>query len=267
MKIKIGNWMICAPLAILFGAGLALAQDHVSVPLHDPSRPANVIVNTMNGSITVKGYDGKEVVIEGHGDARRRSEPPAGMHRINENPGLDVEEDNNTVRIKTGLMASGSITIQVPRQSSLNLKTMNGGTINVENVSGEIDANNMNGKVVITNVSGSVVASSMNGSVVVSLDRVTPNKAMSFSTMNGTVDVTLPADVKANVKMKAENGDIFTDFDVKVSGSQQPEVLDNRGRNGKYKVRVDRTFYGTINGGGPEMTFSTYNGRILIHKK
>ena len=77
------------------------------------------------------------------------------------------------------------MTIQVPTQTSLKLETLNGGAIVVENISGEIDAQNMNGAVTITNVSGSVLANSMNGKVNVSLNKVTPNKTMSFSTMNG----------------------------------------------------------------------------------
>ena len=33
---------------------------------------------------------------------------------------------------------------------------------------------------------------------------------------NGNVDVTLPASVKANVKMRSNMGEIFTDFDVQM---------------------------------------------------
>jgi hypothetical protein len=90
---------------------------------------------------------------------------------------------------------------------------------------------------------------------------------MSFSTMNGTIDVTLPADIKANLKMKSDNGEIWSDFDIKLTGSAQPQVDDQRGKGGRYRVRLDKTVYGTINGGGPELQFVTYNGSILIHKK
>ena len=91
---------------------------------------------------------------------------------------------------------------------------------------------------------------------------------MSFTSFNGTVDVTLPGDVKANVMMKTNNGEIWSDFDIKLTaGGKPPVVEDNRGTNGKYKLHLDRAMYGTINGGGPEMQFVTYNGSILIHKK
>ena len=91
---------------------------------------------------------------------------------------------------------------------------------------------------------------------------------MSFTSFNGTVDVTLPADVKANVMMKTNNGEIWSDFDIKLSASGKPPVVeDSRSKNEKYKVHLDRAMYGSINGGGPEMQFVTYNGNILIHKK
>jgi DUF4097 and DUF4098 domain-containing protein YvlB len=169
--------------------------------------------------------------------------------------------------VQAGLMHPVNLTIQVPVQTSLRLTTMTGGRIEVENVSGEIEAENMNGAVTLTNVSGSVVANSMNGRVTVSLDRAAPNKTMSFSTMNGAIDVTLPADIKANLRMRADNGEIFTDFDVKLDGSHPPQVDDQRKNGGRYRVRVDKTLYGSINGGGPEIRFTTYNGNITIHKK
>ena len=263
-------WIIGAALGILaFGQD---AGDKITVPFRDASKPRVVNVEVFNGSITVRGYSGNDAIVEatGRGSSRRGRprEVPDGMHQIGPaSSGLDITEDNNVVTIRAGLTGSSDVTIQVPTQTSLKLRSVNGGKIVVEGISGEIDVQNMNGSVSVTNVSGSVLANSMNGKVTVSLDHVTPNKTMSFSSMNGTIDVTLPADVKANLKMKSDNGDIYSDFDVKLSGSQPPQVDDQRGKGGRYRIRVDKTMYGTINGGGPEMQFVTYNGNILIHKK
>jgi hypothetical protein len=81
--------------------------------------------------------------------------------------------------------------------------------------------------------------------------------------------VTLPADAKARLKMKSDRGDVYTDFDVKLDPSSNAPTVqeDNRGRGGRYRVRIDRTLTGTINGGGPEMQFTSYNGNIYIRKK
>jgi hypothetical protein len=260
-------------LILFAAASLALAAqdsgDKVTVPFRDPSGAKTLKVTLQNGSVTVKGYDGKDALIETSGHSSRRpSRVPEGMHRIdNMSMGLDVTEENNVITV-IGNESSGHLTIQVPVQTSLVLRSVNGGAITVENISGSIDANHTNGGISITNVSGSVLANTTNGKVTVSLNKVSADKAMSFTSFNGTVDVTLPADVKANVMMKTNNGEIWSDFDIKLSASGKPPVVeDSRSKNGKYKVRIDRAMYGSINGGGPEMQFVTYNGNILIHKK
>jgi DUF4097 and DUF4098 domain-containing protein YvlB len=111
------------------------------------------------------------------------------------------------------------------------------------------------------------VAHSLNGEVVATLDRVDPSKPMSFSTMNGNIDVTLPPTLKANVRMKTDNGEIYTDFDVKLdSGARMMQNEPGDPQDGRYHVRFDRALRGTINGGGPEFQFTSFNGQIFIRK-
>ncbi len=260
-------------------AGSALAQDAVKVPLRNPGQPVKLRVHLLHGSINVKGYDGKEVLVESKGRAtkerdrdrdrdRDRERGSDGMKRIdNTSGGLEITEDNNIVTIGGSVFRASDITVTVPFATSLNLATVNGGDILVDHVSGEADVDNTNGNVTLTNMTGSVVAHALNGKLVVSFDRITPGKAMSFSTLNGSIDVTLPPDTKANLKMKADNGDIYTDFDLQLNPNKAPTVEDGRDRGGKYRVRIDRAMVGTINGGGPELTFTTLNGRIYIRKK
>jgi DUF4097 and DUF4098 domain-containing protein YvlB len=158
--------------------------------------------------------------------------------------------------------------IQVPFNTSLKLKCLNDGNIQVDHVSGEIDANDLNGAVKLTNISGSAVAHSMNEDVTVSFDKVTPGKAMSFSTMNGDIDVSLPGDTKARVKMKADNGEIYSDFEVRQeAGPAGTKVTDTGRKDGRFHVQFEKALYGSINGGGPEMQFTTFNGKIYVRKK
>ena len=118
-------------------------------------------------------------------------------------------------------------------------------------------------------MSGAVSAHTVNGTVTVSLDRAPADKPMSFSSLNGKVDVTLPADTKARLRLKTTNGEIYSDFDVKMEpDNAKPVVEDTRGERGTHRIRVDRnSILGSINGGGPEYSFQTMNGTILIHKK
>ena len=267
-------WIAMAALGALL-LGQDSASDHITVPFRDPSKPRSLVINLVNGSVKVTGYDGKDAIFDATPRSalrrdRRPSNVPDGMHRI-DNPGggLSLEEDNNVIKVTGGIFGSENITVQVPMQTSINIRTVNGGNVAIENISGEIDVNNVNGGISITNASGSVLANSQNGKITVSLNKVTPDKPMSFSAFNGVVDVTLPADIKANVRMKTNNGQIWSDFDVKLDASKSsPSVAEPLpGFGGRYRIQLDRAVYGAINGGGPEIQFTTFNGNILIRKK
>jgi DUF4097 and DUF4098 domain-containing protein YvlB len=136
----------------------------------------------------------------------------------------------------------------------------------VTGVDGELDVNDVNGSVTLNNVSGSAIAHALNGRVLVTFNRIN-QKPMAFSSLNGDIDVTFPADLKANLSLKSDRGEIFSDFDVQVQASApQQTVEDSRKDGGKYKVKIDKTVHGTIGGGGPELQFTNFNGSIYIRK-
>src|SRR5579864_3288261 len=118
-------------ILLIAACGLAAwAQDtpeHVTVPFSDPSRPKMVKMSLLNGSITVKGYNGKEVIVEARsrdgGESRRSREAPPGMHRIyGGGAGLHVEESENTITIGSERINTNSdISVQVPFETSLKL--------------------------------------------------------------------------------------------------------------------------------------------------
>ena len=262
----------------LLAGGLAWSPDtgdHITVPFSDPSRSHTLKVSLINGGITVKGYDGRDAIIESHGasegEERHPRRPPhgaEGMKRIGSTSmGLTATEEDNVLTVSAWPGREADLTIQVPVNTSLKLNCINGGDIVVDHISGEIEVNNTNGGVKLTNVSGSVIAHALNKGVVVKLNQVRPDKSMAFTSLNGDVDVTLPADTKARVKMKTDNGEIFSDFDIRLDTSaQKPIIEDGRPNRGKYRVRVDHAMYGNINGGGPEFQFQTFNGNIFIRK-
>ena len=88
---------------------------------------------------------------------------------------------------------------------------------------------------------------------------------MSYTTYNGDVDITFPATMKASLKMKTEQGDIYSDFDVTFKNTGPVQKKDTKG--GVYKVVIDEWKRGDINGGGPEVTLRNYNGDIFVRRK
>ena len=243
--------------------------DRISVNLSDPSRPSRVKASLVNGGITVKAYDGKEVVVEARVRNREYEKSSSGPKRLNiSSTGLSVEEENNEVRISTESYARTiDLTITVPVHTSLKLNAVNDGDIVVTGVDGELDVDDINGSVTLNNISGSAVAHALNGRLLATFSKVNPQKPMAFSSLNGDVEVTFPADLKANVSIRSDRGDVFSDFDVQLQTSApQQTVEDGRGHGGKYRVKIDKTVHGTINGGGPEIQFTNFNGAIYIRK-
>lgn len=253
-----------------FWAAAESDNNRVVVPLGDPTRPATVRAHLVNSSITVKGYDGKEVIVESHGRGRENSEPPensGGLRRLSQPNGFSIDAENNEINIRADVLQHDSeFTITVPRRTSLSLSTVNGRSITIDDVDGELDINNVNGSVTLNHVGGSVVAHALNGRILATFIRVDSQKPMAFSSMNGNIDVTLPADVKANLSLRTDNGEIHSDFDIQVQ-SEAPQTVENdQGGAGKYRVKADKTIHGKLNGGGPEIQIKDFNGNIYLRK-
>jgi hypothetical protein len=294
---------LCALLTLAHGLGAGAqtvppAPAQVTVPFSDPARPGTVKVNVLSGSISVKVGAARDVVVNTTpgerdrdnerqrnraGDPQRSDDPStAGMRRLTQPVGVNVEEENNVVTISSPAMFGPvNIAVQVPAATSLVLRTVNGGEVTVEGVTGSIEVSNVNGSIRLTDVGGPVTAHATNGKVVATLRQLAAGKPMSFTSFNGNVDVTLPASVKANLKMRSDRGDVYTDFDVQtVPAPARPNGPDarrddNRGRDrdaadpkgkAKYRLDVDRAIYGTVNGGGPDFELRTFNGDVILRK-
>ena len=246
------------------------SADQVTVPLSDPSRPALIDVSLVHGSITVRGSNRKDVLVTARPEAdrpSRRFDPDAsGMRRIPQTAGFRITEDGNRIRVGSD-NPNRSITfeIEAPARADLKLKTVNGGEILVENIEGDLTVSNTNGGITLNNVAGTVNAGTTNGSVRASLTRVTADQDMAFRSLNGTVDVTLPPTTRANLRLRSDNGDVYSDFDVQLAASA-PVVQESRGSNGRYRISRNRSIVGAINGGGPEFELRTFNSNVYVRK-
>jgi DUF4097 and DUF4098 domain-containing protein YvlB len=247
-----------------------MAQEQLNVKFNDPSRPGLLKINWANGSITVKTHNSNDVTIEarrGRGSFSPAPPEAGGLRRIDDaGRGLMVDSDTQNVITISGpsSIGNGNLEIEVPVKTNLNLQTRNGSSLTVEGVEGDIEATNRNGSVNLTNIAGSAVAYSMNGRVVVSFRDIAAGKPMSFTSMNGSVDVTLPSTSKANLKMRTDNGAIYTDFDIQMGPAATP--VTNQDQDGHYRIQVDRTVTATVNGGGADFDLRTRNGNIYLRK-
>ena len=89
---------------------------------------------------------------------------------------------------------------------------------------------------------------------------------MAFTSLNGTVDVTLPPATKANLRLRSDNGDVYSDFDVQWRRRHPRRLRPSNSSNGRYRTGRNRSVVGAINGGGPEFELRTFNSNVYVRK-
>ena len=281
-------------LSLIIGSNsFGQSTEQLTVPLSSPGKPYSLKIQLVTGSIKVASYDGKDILInatprsdddtkgsktnsnfnvninfqKGGKDKEEADFDKSGMKRISSSGGFEVtaKEADNNVTVNTGNPNKAvDLDLKIPQDVKLKIGTVNDGEISVENVRGELEVSNVNEKITLDKVSGSVMANTVNGDIVVTFSKVDPNAPMAFSTLNGDIKVTLPIDTKANLKLKSDNGEIFSDFDVVVD--KTPGKVDKTSTPGMYKIKKDDWVYGKINGGGAEMLMKNMQGDIYLKK-
>lgn len=246
-------------------------EETVAIPLSHPNEDGKLYVHIINGSITVEAHNGNNVVVRATSRAtkhrRNSNSSKNGLKRVEDNSlGFTVEERNNTVYIKylSGGNSTLDFLVKVPAHFSMDLQTINHGKIVVSGVEGSHEVSNTNGPITMNNIRGSVIADALNKDIKITFDKVNPKAPMMFSSLNGDVDISFPSNVKANITVKSEFGDVFTDFEITKSKNQ--ELVKTTKNNNVYRVKREKGFSGSINGGGVTFNFKTLNGDILIRK-
>jgi hypothetical protein len=241
-------------------------KETITVPLSNPGQSGTLKVSLLDGSITVKGYKGTEVQVDATSRSKgNKGQTKNGLKRISDGAmAFVVEENNNNVSIrKTSWNGAVDFEIRVPENFSLKLAAVNNGNIYVEKVNGEMEISNTNGGIEVQDVSGSVVADALNADINVSFLNISENTPMAFSSLNGNIDITFPKNLKASIKAKTDNGDVYTDFEIEMTKA----TTKKESGNGVYKITRNKWVIGDINGGGAEMTFKTLNGDVMIRAR
>lgn len=244
-------------------------ESEFSVPLSEPGKRGKLKAHINYGSVTVKGTARKDILVKysaAQDDGDEKGKTKDGLKRIG-GGGMDLEvvENGNTITVHSGSWNNKlNLEVEVPANMDLEAKTHNDGNLVVENIQGAIELTNHNGEIKALNISGSVVATTYNGEIEVTFNKATEGTPMSFTTYNGDINVTFPSALKASLKMKTEQGDIYSDFDVDFKATAPIQKKDVKA--GVYKVVIDEWKRGDINGGGPEITLKNYNGDIFVRK-
>jgi hypothetical protein len=193
-----------------------------SLKFSDPAKPGRLRLHIMWGDVTVTGTDAPEVTIvsnvKNKAVAEKRSD---GLRRLDSEITYTATEKDNVITIdlagdSSSPAANGAtLAITIPRSTSIVVENSLGGDVVVRNLVGDAEIRSVNGEVSLDKISGSALVETMNGEIHATFDKVSEGKPLSFTSMNGEIDVHIPADTKANVRLRTQNGSVLTDFDEK----------------------------------------------------
>ena len=262
-------------LAVLFLlCGAAVASSSVSAQptervlrFFDASGPIRIQANVVWGTLRVTGHDGDEIRLS----VAHTSEGGSPRAVSNLADYVSVQSTSNAYSITGRQPANGAfesidLTLSVPARADVSLGIGRGGEIIVDGMNGVVDVSQRNGSVELTNLGGSAAVNALNGSIQASFRTVTPNRSMSFIALNGEIDLTLPARLKANVRLRSErNGYIMSDFEL--PGVDYPYADEPREGSAK-PLHSPRPIeiQSSINGGGPTLVATTENGPIRLRR-
>jgi hypothetical protein len=280
-------------ISLLAGWGLCFAQtvakaqefkQHVSKEF--TVSPGGVVaLYNVFGSIKVEGYSGDKVMLEIDETMTARDEQELERGKKEFKLGFDAkadsvvaytaspydtrphqrwedrDDDNDNRHYNVKL----EYTLKVPYKVNLRVSTINKGSIEIKDVTGALKVNNINGPITIVNAKGTTDARTVNGNMIINYVSAPP-EASSYSTINGRVEVTYPANFAANLQFKSMNGQFFTDFaDTEVLPAQVLVTQDKKADGTRYKLNKNTQI--RIGAGGKLFKFETLNGNIYIKKQ
>jgi hypothetical protein len=199
---------------------------------------ANKKVQILSGAnqLTVEGHNGNEVIIEAESSNKDFPEEAEGLKIVtagtvdNTGIGASATIEDNVLKIKLPKSKYfGNFKVKVPKDLTISVKESGNayGKWFISGLDGELEVFTGYTTVNIKSVLGPVLAHCGYGKISVTYDKLNQSKPNAISA-SGSVDITLPADAKANLRLENSYGDIFTDFDL-------AEILteDIKGGDGK----------------------------------
>ena len=228
------------------------------------SKEQRINIFMVNSGVEVIGYNGDELKIES-ADYVPPSSQKEGLkplyNRTEDNTrlGLSVVKENNQVKITQASIDHFKYKVFVPNNVSLSYEEVGDqkADLSISNMSGEIEVKKVaKGNVSLFNVAGPIVANSINSNLKVVFSSPKSNKPCAFSSINGSVDIALPAQNESDLQLRSVTGEIYTDFAI---------VIDSSGN--LPTITGGHNIHGKINGGGAQLTVHTVNNNIFIRKR
>jgi DUF4097 and DUF4098 domain-containing protein YvlB len=254
-----------------------------------------LIVENVNGSITVEGYAGSTIQVEVEKIINGKTE--ARLQKGIKDVQLGVIDRADTIilyvkgicmsfgRLKEKYSRDGSswgydwnecnddsereeydyimnFRIKLPSSVNLRVSTINEGKISVSKTTGRVAAYNINGDITLTELSQAARANTINGDLDVKYS-TNPSSDCRFYTLNGDINAYFQRGLSSNVSFKSFNGEFYTNLPELVELPSEIEK-SKTDKGFKYKINGNRFKTGK---GGALLDFETFNGNVYLREQ
>ena len=223
-----------------------------------------VEIKGINGRITAEAGTGNEVQVLAVKTSRRSDVNTVQVKVVQHSQGVticalypnesgevqDCESDSSQ-RQRSGKFnikdndVNVDFTVKVPARVSFVGKTVNG-EISASQLTGNVVAKTVNGSIRIS-TTGYAEATTVNGEISARVGDAQWANAVNFSTLNGGINLDLPANLSTDVEAETLNGQINSDFPINLTS-----------------IKDRRHLRGRIGAGGRELLLKTLNGSINL---
>jgi hypothetical protein len=210
-------------------------------------------LDNINGAVHISTWDQNEVKVDAvkYADAKDRLDDA----RIDIDSGKDHLSIRTKYRDHDVTFNWGShdnppgveYTLTVPRTARLDEIKLINGSLDITGVMGEVRASCINGKLEAHNLSGRTDLSTINGHLNARFDELA-SSTVELHSVNGSVELTIPSDSKAEIEASTVSGGIENDFGLRVN----------------HHRFVGHDLRGELGNGGPRIKLENVNGRIEI---
>lgn len=247
----------------------------------NPNAKNIVIVDNVFGSVTVTGYNGQDVQVIARKTIKAKSDEKynEGDERIY----LDIAEEDALLELyvdgpfrnhgrrsrgwrgyrREGYSVQFDFEVRVPRNTHIEVRTVNDGEISIKEIDGDYEVHNVNGGIEMNKIGGSGDVYTVNGEVTVDFTR-NPTKDSRYGSLNGETRLYFQDPLSADFTLKTFNGEVFSDFPVNYL-PMKAETTEKK--NGKYVYKTGRKTSVRTGKGGPSILLDGFNGDMFILKK
>src|ERR1700730_255589 len=247
---------VCALLVLAFAAHAsyhrgALREECDQTYALTPD--GRIELDNINGPVHISSWDQNQVKVDAvkYADTKERLEEAK----------IEIDARNDSISIRTKYPdhnqswnwgshnnpASVEYTLTVPRTARLDEIKLINGSLDITGMSGEVNASCINGRLEAHDLSGRTRLSTINGRLDARFGQLASN-SVEFNSVNGSVELTIPSDSKAELEADTVSGGINNDFGLHVN----------------HHNFVGHDLRGELGSGGAHISLKNVNGRIEI---